>query len=98
MPARNRQSAGSRHYNWAHQQQRTRLIAAHQDGTPCRLCGQPMYLTQGLDAGHPPWAPVATGSKPDALEHRACNRRAGAQAGNRQRGLARHGGTTSLRW
>lgn len=44
---------------------------------------------RGIDADHFSLARAEGGALPDALAHRRCNRRAGAQLGNRMRGHAR---------
>ena len=46
-------------------------------GTPCRRCGKPMWHSQPLDLGHP-----TDGHAGLALEHRSCNRAAGARNSN----------------
>lgn len=66
---------------WAHQRRREQLLAVHLDGTPCARCGKPMYLAQRLDAGHTQDRALG-GGLPDRLEHRRCNRQAGAYLRN----------------
>lgn len=72
-------------YGHRHQQERARLLAALRDGDPCPRCGGPMFRTDELDVGHV--VDVADGGAhgPRRLEHAACNRSAGAAAGNRRR-------------
>lgn len=68
---------------WAHQQAREALVAKHVDGSPCQLCGLPMYLSPalnpdglGLDADHT--NPRSLGGQlPDRLTHASCNRSRG---------------------
>ena len=65
-------------YHYRHQQLRKRLLRRHRPGDPCPqvvagvVCGQPMYVEQGLDLGHDDrggWL---------GLVHARCNRQAGA--------------------
>lgn len=77
-------------------------------GRPCRRCGYPMYHPVAcpygkcrlctLDLGHPEHAPRCFGGDGTGsdLEHTYCNRRAGAQLGNRLR--ARRAAVHSRRW
>jgi 5-methylcytosine-specific restriction endonuclease McrA len=62
---------------YRYQQDRKHAIAAMPDGTPCELCGQPMYRTQKLHYDH--IIPRALGGKdgPKRIVHAACNMRAG---------------------
>lgn len=86
MPPRSRrrptrQATGAttqRGYGRDHQARRTRLLAAHVEGAPCRKCGAPMYVSQGLDAGHGDPRALNKSSIADALEHSWCNRGEGA--------------------
>lgn len=94
MPARNRQSAGSHHYDWAHQQQRAPLVKAA-IGTHCPIqlpgCDRVMADPSRMDADHvPPLAThthrAGTGCCTLVITCRHCNRSKGATQGNRQRG------------
>jgi hypothetical protein len=66
---------------WEHQKRVAQLKQRHRPGTPCRLCGKPMWDVSTLDGGHARGQERALGGKhlPDALEHRGCNRSAGAK-------------------
>lgn len=71
----------------AHDHQRTRLLAAHIDGTLCWWCNEPMYRDDarnfdqaGLEADHS-IARSQGGTVADRLLHRRCNR--SRQGGNR---------------
>ncbi|MCT9107930.1 HNH endonuclease [Streptomyces mirabilis] len=67
-----------------HQKQRARLLASLVPGEPCDVCGRPMYPEQDLDADHE--TPRALGgARAGRLLHASCNRRLGAQLGNRLR-------------
>lgn len=86
---------------WPHQQARQRALAALQDGDPCARCQQRGIehpLTRDLITRRPGGrytAPLLDlddfpgraygGPQTKRLSHRACNRRAGAAAGNRMR-------------
>ena len=63
----------------AHKAARKRALAWFRPGTPCPRCGQPMWPWQPLDLGHviDRWrgGTIADGVR---LEHRQCNRSAGA--------------------
>lgn len=63
-------------YGWLHQQLRIAYLRALIPGTPCRRCGQPRWHWQALDLGH-----GTDGHTGYALEHRSCNRQAGARNG-----------------
>lgn len=76
--------------SWAHRKAAAALRANFVEGTPCRRCGQRMWSSQRLQAGHHPLRPAATGALPDALEHGVCNERAGQREGARIRNR-RHG-------
>lgn len=78
---------------WKHQRARARLLAKHRDGTPCPRCGKPMYRTQNLDAGHSKDRALhGPHVEADRLEHRRCNRAAGAALGNQLRHVRRTAG------
>lgn len=67
-----------------HQKQRARLLANLIPGDPCDVCGEPMFPEQALDADHQ--TPRALGgTRAGRLLHASCNRRLGAQLGNRLR-------------
>lgn len=72
----------------AHQAERKRQLAALIDGYPCPRCGRGMYRAMMLDLDDWPGR-MYGGPQVKLLAHRSCNRRAGAIAGNRMRGLAR---------
>ncbi len=77
-----RASTTARGYGSPHQQARQRYLARYRPGDPCTRCGQPLPRdTSLIDLGHNDTRTGWTG-----LEHRACNRRAGAINGNRARG------------
>jgi 5-methylcytosine-specific restriction endonuclease McrA len=71
-----RNSAGNRGLGWRHRQQRAELLRQTPDGTPCQVCGDPMYPESdpgSVDADHS--LPRALGGvHADRLLHRACNR------------------------
>ncbi|MGW7303932.1 hypothetical protein [Streptomyces sp. NPDC054829] len=67
-----------------HQKQRARLLADLVPGEPCEVCGEPMYPEQDLDADHEQ-ARALGGTRATRLLHASCNRRLGAQLGNRLR-------------
>lgn len=75
-------------YGWTHQQARARMIEKlRRDRVgQCPRCLGAIYPEQApvLDAGHS-GNRKALGLPPDQLEHRRCNRRAGAIEGNRRR-------------
>jgi hypothetical protein len=73
------QARGSRHdrgYDSRHVARRDALLARLRPGEQCDRCGQPMLVTQELDAAHPHDRPLRThpDSVADHLEHSACNR------------------------
>jgi 5-methylcytosine-specific restriction endonuclease McrA len=74
---------------WAHQADKRRLIALHKDGDLCWRCGQPMYKWQALDRDHILDRAHGGAEGPAVLAHAACNRSAGASAGNRERSRGR---------
>jgi len=87
-----------RGYGTDHDREARRLKAEMRDGDACCRCGGPMWRWQlelgrhdirGIDADHYSQARAQGGALPDALAHRRCNRRAGAQLGNRMRGQGR---------
>ena len=71
----------NRLYGHSHKQLRAAMMSVLKPGTPCRRCGQSMWPGQEpLDLGHP-----TDGFAGFAIEHRSCNRRAGAINANRSR-------------
>lgn len=91
MPRSHRGTTSQAGYGPEHKRAARTLKAAMVDGDLCCRCGQPMYRWQldlarndplGIDADHHDLARVLGGQLPDALAHRSCNRRAGAQLGN----------------
>jgi hypothetical protein len=86
-------STTARGYGWTHQQLRAALLATYSPSQPCPRCGRPLGpWPELLDLGH------LDGTAKTAyagLEHRRCNRQAGAREGNRQRG--RDGSITRVR-
>ncbi len=87
----------------AHQKRVAYLKDRHLPGTPCRRCGYPMWDTATLDGGHADGHERARGggALPDALEHRHCNRSAGATYGHTLRAAKRQVAAplpTSRRW
>lgn len=78
--ARTTGTTTQRGYGWKHRQARAAALARLHAGTPCHLCGHPMYHTQALDLDHTP-----TRSGYRGLAHAACNRADGARRGNAQR-------------
>lgn len=83
--AQHEHQRGTRHqrgYGTEHERIRQHLLRQHIEGAPCIRCGQPMYRTQHLDAGHPDHNPARGGGKANRLEHATCNRSsAGAKTG-----------------
>ncbi|MCP2339179.1 hypothetical protein [Actinomadura rupiterrae] len=75
-------STTARGYGTAHQTLRRQLLAdlAACPGQPCTRCGHPMYPDQALHLDHEDDRSGYRG-----LAHAACNVRAGAIKGNRQR-------------
>ena len=68
-----------------HQQARARALAAMAEGTPCEMCGQPMFRAQKLHYDHV--IPRALGGKngPRRIVHALCNLRAGQRLGTAAR-------------
>jgi hypothetical protein len=65
---------------------RKALFARWRPGDPCGRCGLPMWDKRLIDVGH--ITPMAFGGRlidGARLEHRHCNRSAGAAMGNRMR-------------
>ena len=60
-----------------HTKQRALLISRHIDGTDCWWCGEPMYLTQDLDADHTVTRSKGGTGLADRLMHSPCNRSRG---------------------
>lgn len=79
-------------YGWGHNAERKRLLAElrRKGGAPCPRCGKAMDPQRPalLDVGHVVDVALGGGDGPRRLEHSACNRSAGAAAGNRRRGGA----------
>lgn len=96
MPRNHRGTTSQAGYGWAHQKARRALLAAHIDGTPCGMCGHPMYRTDNLHADHTQ-PRILGGGQADRLVHAQCNLRAGARLGNRIRGARRHAQPTGHR-
>jgi hypothetical protein len=62
-------------YGPEHQRARLRLLRELIAGTPCPLCGEPMYpATEELDLDHSDPRAKAAGLPGDRLTHRGCNR------------------------
>jgi hypothetical protein len=65
-----------------HRQRRELLLRRHVDGSPCELCGQPMFRAQGLQADHSrPRALHGPRELADRLTHSWCNESAGGRLG-----------------
>jgi len=75
-------STTERGYGTRHQAIRADLLATLVPGTTCPRCRKPMHRWQQLDAGHPDDRPARLGFLPSRLEHRGCNRGAGARTRN----------------
>ena len=83
-------SSSERGYGALHKRHRRRLLALLEEGTPCPVCGMPMYLDPKknfdeapLEADHPPghaqkYATNKRANPPRRLLHRRCNRSGGA--------------------
>jgi hypothetical protein len=100
--ARTQASPTERGYGPAHRQLRDRLLAAWQPGDPCARCGKPMRYRWMLDQRGRKVSAIDLGHTTDrtayvGLEHRACNRGAGARVTNRIR-RARRQWITSRAW
>jgi hypothetical protein len=77
-----RKTNAQRGLGWSHQKRRAYLLSVHVNGTPCDVCGLPMYLEQPLDADHT--IPRSQGGTlADRLLHAWCNR--GRGDGKRER-------------
>lgn len=84
MPTRREITTTKAGLGWAHQKRRGVLLDRHVDGTPCAVCGRPMYRSQRLQADHS--VPRALGgTEADRLLHGRCNESRGARLGNRMR-------------
>lgn len=59
-----------------HKKSVARLKAKHVEGTPCWWCGEPMYLSQGLQGDHS-ISRAKGGTETDRLLHGPCNRERG---------------------
>ena len=71
---------------YAHQQARRAAISAMPDGTPCQLCGRPMWKqTQKLHYDHVIPRVLGGTDGPMRIVHAACNILAGTRLGNRLR-------------
>jgi hypothetical protein len=67
-------------YGHAHQRLRAALLAAFTEGTPCGLCGNPMWRAQKLDLGHVSDADGRSiPGRWAGLQHATCNSRSGGQ-------------------
>ncbi len=73
----------------AHQQRSKRMRKTMADGTPCAICGRPMYRWQILELDHTVPRALGGTNGPTALAHRYCNRRKGAILGNKLRARRR---------
>jgi hypothetical protein len=62
-----------RGYGSAHVRRRDELLKALVPGTPCSLCGLPMYAWQKLHAGHTVALRDDPAAVADCLQHEACN-------------------------
>lgn len=108
MPAAKQRNTTQRGLGWKHQKQRARLLAQHQDGTPCWWCGEPLYRDATRNWDHKPLHGDHTqtratgGTTTDRLLHDTCNKRRGDGTRDHLRPtlLAHHGGHTanSLNW
>ena len=70
-----------RGYGYAHQQLVRAARAAYVAGQPCARCGKPIWPAQPVDLGH---ADGTAKQQYAGLEHRSCNRAAGARLKNRR--------------
>lgn len=99
MPWAQRKGSARIYQTPEHRAARAALIAAHQDGDPCCLCGHPMTgPTRYLHADHVPgtdrYRGLAHGTRPCPTCGRKCNVQDGAK-----RGRARQANrSTNLRW
>ena len=92
MPSKNRPSTTNRGYGATHVRQRKRLLYQLKDGTPCEVCGRPLYKDADknfdgapLEADHGPGSALKfkRGAEKRTtlatrLLHRYCNRSGGA--------------------
>ena len=63
---------------WGYRKRRDAAIRAMRDGTPCELCGQPMYKkTDKLQYDHVIPRALGGAHGPCRIVHAACNIRAG---------------------
>jgi len=102
--ARMQASPTARGYGPAHRQLRARLLSAWQPGDPCARCGKPMWYRWMLDQRGRKVSAIDLGhldgsgkTQHAGLEHRQCNRGAGARITNRIR-RARRQWITSRAW
>lgn len=92
MPSKNRPSTTNRGYGATHVRQRKRLLYQLKDGTPCEVCGRPLYKDADknfdgapLEADHGPGSALKFKNGAEKrttlatrLLHRYCNRSGGA--------------------
>ena len=92
MPSKNRPSTTARGYGATHVRQRKRLLYQLVDGTPCEVCGRPLYKDAAknfdsapLEADHGPGSALKFKHGAEKrttlatrLLHRYCNRSGGA--------------------
>ena len=72
-------SSTERGYGSTHKAARDAAVAAYRPGQPCARCGRPLYGDPAtFDLGHDDW----DRTRYRGLEHRSCNRAAGARNGN----------------
>lgn len=62
---------------WAYRKKRQAAINAMPGGTPCPLCGRPMFKTQKLHFDHIVPRALGGADGPCQVAHAACNMRAG---------------------
>ena len=72
-------------YRYQHQLARERALRALIDGTPCEICGLPMFRSMGRQLHLDHVVPVyqGGGSGPRRLVHAWCNMSRGGKVGNR---------------
>lgn len=86
------QTTTQRGYGWAHQKTRKRLLATHEDGTPCWWCGKPMFRDKNknhdglaLAADHTQAGGAKNREEATRLLHGSCNSTAKDHTGDHQR-------------
>lgn len=79
-----RRARGDRPNRYADAQRRGVLLAEAY-GTCCPHCDELMLPGQALDFGHTTSYALDAASRPDRIEHAACNRAAGARLGQQLR-------------